>query len=271
MKRFRVAALAIFFVLASILAPAPVAAAKGGGGGKTSATINYVALGDSIATGTVTYWSNITPYTKNFQQSLQSYYGSKYTVKLTSLAQDGETSMSLLTKLKSNTTVRSAVQTANVITISIGGNNLMQAATIPGFTEIDEALAAGNTAQFQSDWPEIINQIKSMNTKNAKIIVMTVYNPYNSTPPSGYSADTGLHDLTDGYLKDINGAISSNTSIGYRVADVYTEFDAKQPSSMGTITYFYPALWSYLLRNPHPNATGQGIIANLHRTVFLNY
>ncbi|MGE5653688.1 MAG: GDSL-type esterase/lipase family protein [Bacillota bacterium] len=279
MLRFRkgLVALVVTVLIVSMFSM-PVYAAKGsggGGGGKpaptTPSVISYVALGDSIATGTVTNWSNITSYVEYFYQYLKSYYGRKTTVTKSNFAHDGHKSSDLLALLTAEASeLVDAVKTADVITISIGGNNLMQAAAIPGFTDIDWPLADQGVADFATDWPQIIARIKSLNTKSAKIIVATLYNPYNIEPPVGYEADEGLHDQTDLRMSVINGVITNNTSLGYGLADAQTAFHQYAQSTMGQVTYFYPSLLMYLLRNPHPTAAGQQILTDLHKKAFLS-
>jgi len=269
------------------------AAPKGGGKPTKPApeptpttTISYVALGDSVATGTVTGWSSIISYVTYFHQYLKNYYGSGTNVTLQNLAKDGRQTGGLLESLETDSTTINAVTNADIITISIGGNNLMQAAEIPGFTNIDWVLADKGVYDFNNHWEKIISKIRELNTKGAKIIVTTVYNPYNVSPPRGYEKDIGLHGKTESRLSGegleyydangvlhvvdgINKVILSNTNLGYAVADVHTAYSTYQPSSMGKITYFYPSLWGYLFRNPHPKAAGQEIITNLHRDAFL--
>lgn len=278
----KVSFILIFMLVASLLF-LPASLVSAAPKSKTTTSVSYVALGDSIATGTVTQFTTITSYVTYFYQHLQSYYGRRVTVKLTNLSHDGDRTNELLLKLQTDSTVRSAVTNANVITISIGGNNLMQAASIPGFTSIDPAKLDQGLRDFNDQWPQIINAIKALNRKNAKIIVATVYNPYDINEPVGYEADQGLHELTDRYLigsqpldgqpsyNSIDNVINSNTALGYKVADTFTSFDAYSPSQMGQVTYMYPSLLNYIFRNPHPNSTGQGIITGLHNKVFDSY
>lgn len=231
--------------------------------------INYVALGDSIATGTVDYWSSISPYVKYFHDFLKTQHPAA-TVNLTNLAQDGDRSNELLAKLR-NSDFAATVANAQVITISMGGNNLMQAAAVPGFTSIDWGLADQGVTDFAEQWPQIVQKIRELNP-TAKIIVLTVYNPYNKSPSNLYKDDRGLFDATEPYLHQINDLIrhyAQGDKPAYSVADVNGAFMAYQPSSMGSVTYMYPAWYQYLFRNPHPQALGQQIITSLHQEAYL--
>ena len=108
--RKRILSTLLALCLALSLLPASALAA---GGEQKS----YVALGDSITTG-YGLAENETGFAKQVADS------NEYT--LTNLAQDGATSSMLLTSL-SNSEVSSAIASADLITVTIGGNDLMDA------------------------------------------------------------------------------------------------------------------------------------------------
>ena len=108
--RKRILSTLLALCLALSLLPASALAA---GGEQKS----YVALGDSITTG-----YGLAENEAGFARQVADRNG--YT--LTNLAQDGATSSMLLTSL-SNSEVSSAIASADLITITIGGNDLMNA------------------------------------------------------------------------------------------------------------------------------------------------
>lgn len=236
--------------------------------------IRYVSLGDSIATGTTSPITNPTnPYVKLFK----TYLDGKYTVPVfrTGFETDGDRTNELLDKLTTNTTLINAVSTANVITISIGGNNLMQAAKDPyalggyNFNKFDASVAEQGRADFEAQFPLIMSRIRVLNP-NADLMVITIYNPYNTS-------DTTLHNAVKSYLfrpndptYGINEMILEKASLfNYKVANVYQTFYDNYSNAMGTVTFFYPTdFWGRLTRNPHPNQTGQNIIFNLHKAIY---
>jgi lysophospholipase L1-like esterase len=229
------------------------------------AEIRYVSLGDSIATGTTTPLTNPTnPYVNQFENYLRSTFNGT-TIIRSAFETDGDRTNELLSKLQGNAAMRAAVQSADVITVSIGGNNLMQAAkTWYGydFFNINTSVANQGFADFQSQWGTIMSTIRTLNPK-AKIITMTIFNPYNLS-------DATLHNLVDGYLfrngNGMNEMIMNGASeMHYGVADVFTAFDAYN-TDMSRVTLLYP---SSLLRNPHPNQNGQNLIFELHKQVYL--
>lgn len=187
------------------------------GAEETDAT-NYVALGDSISTG-----YGLAEGEKSFAQLVAE----ENSFNLTCLAEDGATTATLLTKLQQPETI-AAVSAANVVTITIGGNDFVNAfyefiannynEANPDANKTPEdikndilgnnfqilnfalgiaadfgASAEGQSAiqQVQTNFPAIILGIKKLNPQ-ADIIITNQYNPYE------YAAGTltGTDELT---------------------------------------------------------------------------
>lgn len=245
---------------------------------------NYVAIGDSLATGTVAGPANLyeTPYVTKFEQYLEALDPSVEEVTLQNLAQDGITSSDLLNDLRNDSSMQNALRDAELITVSIGGNNLMQAAkksllgiTYYDFTDINEALAEAGRDQFALDWPLIVDELRSLNA-SAPILTINMFNPYNEVDamdPDGYHAfvDDLLYDPVN--VDGINNTLENGS--GYYLVDIFSEFNpytfAADPSKdMRDISYMYyeGSYWGFPLRNPHPNSDGQDIITSEHIAVY---
>lgn len=220
----------------------------------------YLALGDSIATGTLHNFARVTSYTGYLYHILRKR---GYRVRMMSLAQDGDTTRELLYKLGQGW-FQSWVRRADLITLSIGGNNLMRAASIPGFTSVYIPEAEAGVRAFCSDWDNIIERLRALNPR-CTLLVMTVYNPYNHTQSlgSGYRADRGLRELTERYLSKINGVIESQCQGRYRIVDIHALFDRFSHGEMGRVASLYSS-GLYLLRNPHPTSYGHWLISRAH-------
>ena len=175
--------------------------------------LNYVALGDSIATGTVYPGKVNVSYVHSFYDYLKSLNSSS-TVVLRDLVYDGDTSSQFLNRLNTDTVIRSALATADVVTISIGGNNLMQAArnnSIVGydFFNISSVVAESGRKAFETDWPQIVQLLNDLTLNpNCKIIVNTIYNPYR------ISTNADLHTMLDGLLS--NTSYNGVNDMGYK-------------------------------------------------------
>lgn len=168
----------------------------------------YVSLGDSIAAGhTINaewatdygegsqYGKNgntttvIVPgcYTDLVRKSLAEEHSEKRAVAV-SFARSGDTVADLIAKL-SHEKVRSAIKDANLVTICIGANDVLQPAMSNlgeyisiGSLASAEAVIASNMARLSDDSAEtsyvsLFNKLAEINPY-AKYIFTTVYNPY---------------------------------------------------------------------------------------------
>lgn len=243
-------------------------------------TIRYVSLGDSIATGTIYPGKVITTYVTYFHQFLRKQ-NPNVKVTLTKLAVDGDRTNELYKRLGAGTIgtgdakLIAAVREADIITLCIGGNNLMQAAknnsALVGynFNNINTAVAEQGLHDFQSQWVPIIKKIKNLNPK-VKLIVTTTYNPYNET-------DTKLHNIAESFLTRMDGSglnnliLNNASKLGYSVANVYRAFEDNYRNNKGEITYFYPTNFlGAFTRNPHPNNKGQTILTELFKQTYIS-
>lgn len=173
---------------------------------------NYLALGDSISTG---YGLS--------QNGFVNQIADKYGYNLTNSAADGETSKSLLDKLNSGS-LKSDIENADIITLTVGGNDLMNALydflaekynasaqkdydgekikEILTNDEDSEYSAVITTAilnindflssnymtdaisNFENNLNDIISYIET-NNPDAWVIITTQYNPYKFLPKQG--------------------------------------------------------------------------------------
>lgn len=259
---------------------------------KPTVTVEYVGLGDSIGAG----WS-ATPG-QDFYTLYSGYFGqqatlagSPYLSANTALA--GLTSTQLyneISGLAAQTLTRATLPGSTVVTVSVGGNNLMHpllqyVAGLYGVSMADPnfmivlsnavnldpdrltsdmfwqmlfpnsalrtSLAQGVSA-FSADLPRIINGIKGL-APGTKIYFLSVYNPVygNST----------LRDFMDGYIDQINAAIKNNASgLGYTVVDVATAFE----NYTGTIPLVgFNMAATPATYDPHPTDAGHKMIYDL--------
>jgi len=238
-------------------------------------TLNYVALGDSIAA----YFGleKGQGYAELLTEKLVAEGG--YTsVSLENLAQSGDDTQDLLAKIEANKT---AIADADVVTICIGGNNFLgtlitgmvtplnlsqETLVSQGYMlfnmdisdemfalaarelqapEIQAELAKG-IARFRADLPQIITGIRDL-APNAQIYIMTVYNPLEPEHP--------IYPLLDPVTNQINTMIKAANDV--TVVDIYAVFEehnntgVKDQLSLGSI-------------DPHPSIDGHRLIANEH-------
>lgn len=255
----------------------------------------YLALGDGITTG-----YKLQEDEKDFSELLAE----KNFLQLTKLARDDVTSVDLLEMVMS-TANQKVLSEADVITVTVGSNDLMnslceylariyneksfvQKITVDqmkkkllverdsqmlefayyngsAFIVSDEAVLT--LEQINTNMSNIIHTIKKVNP-DVLIIIPTLYNPY------AFAAEqvddnrfaTAVNDLFESCVKIVNQQIVSNSSNhGYLVADVYTAF---KNSTFSPCNASFDAATAE--HDFHPNAYGHELIANTINNISVN-
>lgn len=125
--------IALLLSLCMLLGMAPLSALASGE--------SYVALGDSISTG---YGLDPEKAEPSFAEQIEQ----EQELSLTMLAQNGETTASLLEKLEdTDGEVAKALETADVVTLTIGGNDFMNAL----YEYMAKAYNAANSTSFTAE------------------------------------------------------------------------------------------------------------------------
>lgn len=290
MKRKLLAILLSLAMLFTLLPP----------GAALAASPSYVALGDSITTGYGLSADNNVETNKSL--SFAAQVATNNIFALNNLAEDGETSASLLDKLTKSDdpdyeTVTEAVKSADVITITIGGNDLMDALyaylaenkpELGKADEIANKLATGGfdttaltsliplisqfgTSQELTDalsafgisLQSIVNTIKECNP-DVHIVVTTQYDPYSHIDTTNLGVfketiDSVLAVFTNG-VNALNEKINVQDA-SYKVADVHTAFE-NDTSGDPLRNAKFTSLQDYNL-DFHPNAEGHKVIAGV--------
>lgn len=231
MKRFRL----ISAVLILVLLMTPMAVLAGG-----EDDIVYTALGDSIAFGIG--GSEYIGYVDLLNDHLEKVYGES---TLLDMSWPGLTSGQLRTALFAassdpDSELYQAVAAADIISISIGGNDFLQvvAGLNPDDPDIADQLLAlvptlqNMVIQFGVNWmgtveqPGIVPLVHAMNQKNARIYVNTLYNPLKWNPELQF-ADAIFQGTVMGDIPvpGINTIIRDGSeAFVYQVVDVYSKF-----------------------------------------------
>ena len=172
---------------------------------ETATVLNYVSLGDSIPEGyALEGYSNkdvngfvLKSYPQMFSNKAWDFYTA---VNAKGFAKAGDTSTNFLCKLTGldesgnalidenliiSQNIQKYVQSADIITICIGANDILSAASntmdlvsfvLGTSNAIIDKLNAG-IATFNGNFPKILARLKELNP-NAKILFSNVYNPY---------------------------------------------------------------------------------------------
>ncbi|MDR7002165.1 GDSL-type esterase/lipase family protein [Neobacillus niacini] len=227
----------------------------------------YTALGNSIAFGEgASFHVNDTEnhgygYVYYFRDFLSTIFPC---VNLSNLAHPGDTSTNLLQKLQTEV-FREAVKKADLITISIGANDLLICLRQPDPTI--PACLSNAVATFAQNWPLIMREIRKSIRSHAEILVMTVYNPFIGGTP--------FFMLAEPFIQGINDVIKANRfTFHYKVVDVHADFLGQFTNT----TQPKVCIWTHscenpvppnFLPNPHPTDCGHLEIARLHEFIYL--
>lgn len=234
-----------------------------------------VALGDSITRG-----YGLAEDEKSYVEILTE----EGNFKSNNFAVNGRTSTVLLEDLqKPSEKERSALEQANYIVMSIGGNDMLYllnklvngalpsdstenpVETVNNLIDMAEKLTAENMTSdisyYKSTVEKVINILREMNP-NAEIVMQTVYNPFKPIFVVAPIMFANMKDDIDGAYKRVEGCINGfNTTLfelsekyGFKIADVSKVFRESDKKYI-----------NMSLSNPdiHPNAAGHRCIAEI--------
>jgi LPXTG-motif cell wall-anchored protein len=239
----------------------------------------YLSLGDSIGYGLSAapkegYADQFYGYLKNVSQ----YEG----LQFLNAAVPGYKTSDLLGLLKTSPQAQAVLPTSKVITVSIGGNNLLgpvmakardlfnvqvpisdpnfenqlkaAMAVDPAATKLKLAGLATDVAffasltqgalDFASDWAQIVPALKTA-APSAKLYVLTVYNPLNTTDP--------LYTAFETLMTQINYVIKAGSQ-SYTVVDVHDLI--KNHIGEPAVNFNFATL----KLDPHPSQLGHNMI-----------
>lgn len=239
----------------------------------------YVALGDSIPygfynTSLLNYLvggTNSYSYIEQLRDKLSILPANYYDKSVS-----GNNTVDVLNQLNdpvADAGIRALIAKADVITLCVGANDIMDAAprTANGLDKynINWALADQGRDNFEAYWIDIIDEIEKLNY-DATLIVMTIYNPYRSNdsfygrvnPYFEEDEDTVDKEYGLNYIIRNTATLYDTTSqsidtLNYRVADVYNAFNAS--TDKDSLTSFYKSFC-----DPHPNQLGQDLLFKTH-------
>jgi lysophospholipase L1-like esterase len=247
--------------LLSFVAIASILTWAGCGGGTSSGnpgapTWNYTALGDSLASGLIAQEGYVARYATYINVDTGA------TVNTMNLGVPGCHSGDLLNAVQNDAAFRASIQTAQVVTFDIGGNDLANAHNhyvqgICGGADNQDCLRNA-VSTLEQNWTAIVTQLTTLRSTNDTILrTMDIYNPDVKS-----DMQAGIFDITEPYLDEVNGYIhSSAATAGIPVANVHQAFNgADGRTDPGTMGLLAPD-------NFHPNDAGHKLIADQLRAL----
>jgi lysophospholipase L1-like esterase len=223
------------------------------------ASWDYVALGDSLATG----FGAFTGYVPRYEAHIETDTG--VAVTRTNLGRNGWTSSQLLSALRSDPTFRHATREAEIVTWNIGGNDLRAARNsykkgTCGGRDNQDCLRA-SVAKLKTNWTAIMAEVLELRSTRPTIVrTMDIYNPYIRTDIASdtWKNDVGMNDFQvfNSYVYKANLHIATTSyAAGVPYAGVHLAFNGpygyEDPKSKGYLSF----------DGLHPNNTGHRVIA----------
>lgn len=201
----------------------------------------YLALGDSLAVGIGAFWGcGYTRLYYNWLINSMNYRDLCYC----NLGVVKWTSKDLLNAVTLNNNYRNAITSSSIITIDIGGNDILQHKY--SSNELYQTLD-----HFRYNLFTMLNEIYCLN-KHAQIYIMDIYNPY----PKEHE----MHKIAEAWVTEFNTVIWSTLRCHEfnvtGIADVYTAFKGNE-SNYTLINY----------NNVHPNTLGYKIINDCYKSI----
>lgn len=258
-RRTRLAAFALALAFA-------VTGCAGGAGGKAQhdkSRWDYVALGDSVpyGAGDVDGRSFVPRYARLIERDTGA------SVRVHNLATDGGTARDLLGQLRDDPKVRRALKSAEILTISIGGNDLEShlgdyASKTCGGPDNQTCFRAA-VAAFKPTWAAILAEVLRLRADKSIIRVTNDYNPFPGNARAAANLGKGITDAFTPYLRQLNAyRCSSAEHVGILCADVAKAFNGAETNesafAKGLIgTDFFA----------HPSAKGHRLIAQILRAL----
>lgn len=236
--------------------------------------VNYVALGDSIAGGYGLEDAGTESYVGRITEALERQYGG---VRLTNFGKNGLRSEELLKILtdpadKQHDTYIEAIKGADLITLSIGSNDLLQYVSretnLEEFKKKGDCLFTEACEKFGENIPKIIDVI-SENAPQAQLFVNNIYNPcHDISFHISEEIIKNLDQMAEKYIAQINEGFKTEriqsvfnqknkgNQKDYILVDVKGAFETSREKLINmAIT------WGDI--DPHPNKEGHRVIAEL--------
>jgi len=202
--------------------------------------ISLVAVGDSLTEGIGDESEG--GYVGQIKQTLTSKQNLKVTT--TNAGKSGDRSDQILARIEKSKTLQNQIKNADVLTVTVGGNDLLQ--TLEGsLTSNDTAKNSATVAKAQTAYAakltKLFSKLRGLNS-SAPMFVFSIYNPIyvnfpNVTAITDYisqwndQTQTTVGQYQDAYFMNINWAMSHGQ---YKTASQIKKL--KQAASATTLT-----------------------------------
>ncbi|AUI71129.1 GDSL-type esterase/lipase family protein [Companilactobacillus alimentarius] len=137
--------------------------------------INIVAIGDSLTQGVGDSRKNGGGYVTRLRTKVQSKYNVK--TQAANYGVSGDTSNQIMARIKSDKKMHQDLPKADIITVTVGGNDFMHLLQRKGL-DLTAGEIADEQVQFDKRLKKLLTDIRNYN-ENAPIYLVGIYNPFS--------------------------------------------------------------------------------------------
>jgi len=213
-------------------------------------SISIVAVGDSLTQGIGDSKSVGGGYVTRLTQKVQNHYD--VPTQSHNYGVSGDTSTQIMARIKSDQKMHQDLPKADIITITVGGNDFMHLLQRKGL-DLTEGQIADEQVQFDKRLTQLLTDIRSYNAK-APIYLIGIYNPFSIYLANVENAKTAFINWNKGSAKVAAGFNDTH------FIDINNLYQTKKINRKIKKTGVNPYL--YTKDHFHPNGTGYDMITD---------
>lgn len=217
---------------------------------KSTSSLHYVALGDSLTEGVgdTTSQGGFVPL---LAQSLTNEYG--YEVSYENYGVSGNTSSQILKRMKKDTAIGESLKTADFMTLTVGGNDLRKA-ILENIANLEVSTFDKPAQEYSQRLLQIIKKARE-NNPDLPIYLVGIYNPFYLNFPEM----TEMQTIVDNWNQVSEDAVSDLDKVYFIPINdlLYKGIEGEEGISQSDIT---SNNLLYEEDSFHPNNTGYEII-----------
>lgn len=137
--------------------------------------IHYVAIGDSLTEG-IGDTTNSGGFVPIAAQAISDQFQLNG-IEVDNFGKSGDRSDQILKRIKKNEEIQEALETADIISITVGGNDLMKALKVDILNNVTVEMFNKPMQTYQKQLQNIFTEIRAYN-QDASIYVLGIYNPF---------------------------------------------------------------------------------------------
>lgn len=251
------AILAFFLILNVMIPPAKSEFLSRNRAPKTSQSLEYVALGDSLTEGVgdSTDEGGFVPLLARQIEAVD-----KRKVNYQNFGKAGDTSTQIYTRLIKQKKIQTALKSADIITITVGGNDLMKAfrGNLSNLSKLKLSDFNKPAQDYQKQLGRLLDKIGSLEKSGAKIYVLGIYNPFYLS----FSDIPELQELVGRWNNAAEEVVNQKKGIFVAINDLIYKGDGVAAGSANNLLSQYDEF--------HPNNVGYRIMANAVFSAYQN-